>query len=147
MDLPVVPRPGGSGTGPATPCGSAGLQGRTATGDPFEMAANRNSVSQSLTIALITFVMLTFVLAITSYLLYRRGTDASNAAQMVQADSAKAQTEMRKAVDDRSKLLQILGYPDDKAVADIETETTEAFEKRFGDYRDDAKAYTHSPTG
>lgn len=113
-----------------------------ATGDPFEMAANRNSVSQSLTIALITFVMLTFVLAITSYLLYRRGTDASTAAQTAQADAAKAQTEMRKAVDDRSKLLQILGYPDDKAVADIETETTEAFEKRFGDYRDDAKAYT-----
>jgi len=88
--------------GPARPpiAGGTGLQGRTATGDPLEMSANRTSVSQSLTISLITFVMLTF------------------------------------------ELLQILGFPDDKAVADIETETTEAFEKEYGDYRDDAKAYT-----
>lgn len=106
------------------------------------MAANRASVSQSLTIALITFVMLTFVMAITSYLLYRRGTDATAAAQTAQADATKARSDMQKAQDDRAKLLQILGFPDDKAVADIETETTEAFEKKYGDYRDEAKAYT-----
>lgn len=106
------------------------------------MAANRGNAAQSLTIALIVFVTLTFILAVTTYLFYKKASDAETASAQAAADSQKARSDMQKASDDRAKLLAILGFPDATPVADIETATNEAFEKKYGDYRDDQKAYT-----
>ena len=106
------------------------------------MAANRASATQSLTIALIVFVMLTFILAVTTYLFFKKSSDADLATVAATAEASKARSDMQKSQDDRSKLLNILGFPEDKAVADIETETADAFQKKYGDYRDDAKVYT-----
>jgi hypothetical protein len=105
------------------------------------MAANRASAQQGLTIALIVFVMLTFILAVTTYLFFKKATDAETAMTTANGEASKAKGEMQKVADDRSKLLNILGFPEDKPVADVETETNEAFEKKFGDFRDDQKAY------
>ncbi len=105
------------------------------------MAANRASAQQGLTIALIVFVMLTFILAVTTYLFFKKASDADTAMTAANADSSKAKQEMQKVAEDRGKLLGILGSPEDKAVADVETETNEAFEKKYGDFRDDQKAY------
>lgn len=104
------------------------------------MAANRAGAQQGLTIALIVFVMLSFILAVTTYLFFKRSTDAEAASTQAQADSQKARAEMQRATDDRTKLLTILGI-DDKPMADIESETNEAFEKKYGDFREDPKAY------
>jgi len=105
------------------------------------MAANRASAQQGLTIALIVFVMLTFILAVTTYLFFKKATDAETAMTTANGEASKAKGEMQKVADDRSKLLNILGFPEDKPVADVETETNDAFEKKFGDFRDDQKAY------
>jgi len=105
------------------------------------MAASRNSAQQGLTIALIVFVMLTFILAVTTYLFFRKATDADAAAAVATGEASKAKGDMQKAADDRAKLLGILGFPEDKPVADVEAETTEAFAKKYGDFRDDQKAY------
>ena len=105
------------------------------------MAANRASAQQGLTIALIVFVMLTFILAVTTYLFFKKASDAETAMATANGEASKAKGEMQKVADDRAKLLGILGFPEDKAVADVETETNEAFEKKYGDYRDDQKAY------
>ncbi len=105
------------------------------------MAANRAGAQQGLTIALIVFVMLTFILAVATYLFFKKASDAETLAATATADSQKAKSDMQKATDDRNKLLAILGFPEDKPVADIETETNEAFEKKYGDFRDDQKAY------
>lgn len=105
------------------------------------MAANRAGAQQGLTIALIVFVMLSFILAVTTYLFFKKASDAETASATAAADAGTARKEMQKAVDDRRKLVSILGFPEDKQVADIETETNEAFEKKFGDYREDPKAY------
>jgi len=105
------------------------------------MAANRANVAQSLTIALITFVMLTFMLAVTTYLFYKKGADEYANAQAAAADASKSKTELQKTQDDRAKLLQILGFSADKSVTDIETETNETFQKKFGDFNADPKAY------
>jgi len=105
------------------------------------MAANRTNVAQSLTIALITFVMLTFMLAITTYLFYKKGADEYAAAQAASADATKSKGDLQKMQADRDKLLQILGFSPDKSVVDIETETNETFQKKFGDFKKDPKAY------
>ena len=105
------------------------------------MAANRASAQQGLTIALIVFVMLTFILAVTTYLFFKKASDADTAMTAANADSSKAKQEMQKVAEDRAKLLGILGFPEGTAVADVETETNEAFEKKYGDFRDDQKAY------
>lgn len=105
------------------------------------MAAKGASGQQGLTIALIVFVMLTFILAVTTYLFFKKASDADTAMTAANADSSKAKQEMQKVAEDRAKLLGILGFPEDKAVADVETETNEAFEKKYGDFRDDQKAY------
>jgi len=105
------------------------------------MAANRTNVAQSLTIALITFVMLSFMLAVTTYLFYRKGADEYATAQAATADASKSKVELQKTQEDRAKLLQILGFSADKSVVDIETETNETFQKKFGDFTADPKAY------
>ena len=45
------------------------------------MAVRRATVIQSLSIALIVFVMLTFVLAVTTYLFFKQKFDAEDAAR------------------------------------------------------------------
>lgn len=105
------------------------------------MAANRaGGAQQGLTIALIVFVMLAFILAVTTYLFFKRSTDAEVARDQADAASKKALADMQRATDDRTKLLTILGI-DDKPMAEIESETNEAFAKKYGDFREDPKAY------
>jgi len=105
------------------------------------MAASRATVVQSLSIALIVFVMLTFVLAVTTYLFVRQKLDAEAASQAAAAEMAKAKTELATAEADKNKLKQILGFAEDKAVPDIETEVNDLFEKNHEDFNKDSKSY------
>jgi len=105
------------------------------------MAASRATVVQSLSIALIVFVMLTFVLAVTTYLFFRQKFDAEAATAAAAGEMAQAKTALETAEADKNKLKQILGFTDDKAVADIETEVNELFEKNHEDFEADSKSY------
>jgi len=105
------------------------------------MAAPRATVVQSLSIALIVFVMLTFVLAVTTYLFFRQKFDAEAAAQVAAAEMAQAKTALATAEGDKNKLKEILGFSEDKTVADIETEVNELFEKNHEDFNKDSKSY------
>jgi hypothetical protein len=105
------------------------------------MAASRATVVQSLSIALIVFVMLTFVLAVTTYLFFRQKFDAEAAAGASATEMAQAKTALETAEGDKNKLKQILGFTDDKSVADIETEVNELFEKNHEDFEADSKSY------
>ena len=105
------------------------------------MASSRATVAQSLSIALIVFVMLTFVLAVTTYLFFRQKVDAEAASKVAATEMAQAKTELQNSDAEKAKLKQILGFADDKPVGDIETEVNEAFEKNFGDFQEDSKAY------
>ena len=58
------------------------------------MAASRATVVQSLSIALIVFVMLTFVLAVTTYLFFRQKFDAEAVAQAAGVETTKAKKEL-----------------------------------------------------
>ena len=105
------------------------------------MAASRATVVQSLSIALIVFVMLTFVLAVTTYLFFRQKFDAEAASAAAATEMAQAKTALEAAEVDKNKLKQILGFAEDRSVADIETEVNELFEKNHEDFEADSKSY------
>ncbi|NBW97180.1 MAG: hypothetical protein EBR28_10730 [Planctomycetia bacterium] len=105
------------------------------------MAASRATVVQSLSIALIVFVMLTFVLAVTTYLFFRQKFDAEAVAQAAGVETTKAKKELEAAEADKNKLKQILGFPEEKSVADIEEDVNAIFEKNHEDFNKDSKSY------
>mgnify|MGYP003343154308 CR=1 FL=1 len=104
--------------------------------------ASRDKVVQSLSIALIVFVMLTFVLAVTTYLFFTQKLAAERATQEKAAEMAAAKNETRKIETDADKLRVLLGFPEGKPVEEIETDVGDAFAKNYPDYNQDSKDYT-----
>lgn len=105
------------------------------------MAASRTTVQQTLYIAIIVFVMLTFVLAVTTYLFFRQKVDAEAVAQTSTTEMAQAKQALETSEAEKGKLKQILGFAADKSVTDIETEVNDLFEKNHEDFESDAKSY------
>jgi hypothetical protein len=105
------------------------------------MAASRATVVQSLSIALIVFVMLTFVLAITTYLFFKQQVDEQAKAEAAVAEEAKVRGELNTALDEKKKLQEIIGLTEDKTTADVEADTNETFTTRFSDFQEDPKNY------
>lgn len=62
------------------------------------MPAQRNNVVQSLSIALIVFVMLTFVLAVTTYVFFKQQIDEQVKVVEAQAAATKVKGELDSAV-------------------------------------------------
>jgi hypothetical protein len=105
------------------------------------MAASRTTVVQSLSIALIVFVMLTFVFAVTTYLFFRQKLDAEAAGQAATAEMSQAKTALEAAEGDKNKLKEILGFSADKTVGEIETEVNDLFQSNHEDFTKDSKSY------
>ncbi len=103
------------------------------------MPANRTVAS--LSIALIVFVMLTFVLAVTTYLFFKQRLDEQAKAEAAIADVNKARTDLNAALDDKRKLQELLGAEEDKTVADIEAETNARFASDFAGFTEEPKSY------
>ncbi len=97
------------------------------------MPAQRNNVVQSLSIALIVFVMLTFVLAVTTYVFFKQQIDEQVKVVEAQAAATKVKGELDSAVAEKKVLLRVIGYPEDdeKAASDVETEITDIFKEKF----------------
>jgi len=106
------------------------------------MAASKATVVQSLSIALIVFVMLTFILAVMTYLFFKYKLEAETAAQAAEAKMAEANQAQQAAEQDKAKLKQLLGFADVEKVDEIETKVNEEFAKKFGDFKEDQKAYS-----
>ena len=105
------------------------------------MAASRATVVQSLSIALIVFVMLTFVLAITTYLFFKQQVDEQAKADAAVAEATKSKGELNTALEEKKKLQEIIGLAEDKTAADVEADTTETFSSKFSDFQEDPKNY------
>jgi hypothetical protein len=99
------------------------------------MPANRTVAS--LSIALIVFVMLTFVLAITTYLFFKQRLDEQQKAEAAAAETSKARTER----DEKRKLQEMLGAPEDKSIDQIEAETNARFAGEFAAFDAEPKTY------
>ena len=89
------------------------------------MAKKTASAIQALTISLIIFVMLTFVLAVTTYVFFAQKQDALVASKTANEAAATAQQKQRDAEKSTQDMLNdVIGADDGQTVEDIKTELT-----------------------
>lgn len=104
------------------------------------MAASRSTVVQSLSITLIVFVMLTFILAVTTYLGFKGQADAKVRAADAADKLAKSEAQLKATQANADVLVEKIGIamtdPADPGKA-VET----WFAERFGDFREDPRSY------
>ena len=89
------------------------------------MAKKTASAIQALTISLIIFVMLTFVLAVTTYVFFAQKQDAVVASKTANEAATTAQQKQREAEKAAQDMLkEVIGADDGQTVEDIKTELT-----------------------
>ena len=87
------------------------------------MAKKTASAVQLLTISLIIFVMLTFVLAVTTYVFYAQKQDAVVAEQTAREATTAAQQKQREAEQAQQKMLtKVIGAEDGQTIDDLDAE-------------------------
>jgi len=92
-------------------------------------------------ITLIVFVMLSFVLAITTYLFFQQRTDAVQKGDAAAAAREAAEREKRTQELDNERLRAVIGTAKDSADT-IEAERNQLFEQQFAKYTDGEKTFT-----
>jgi len=102
------------------------------------MAANRTLTT--LSIALIVFVMLTFMLAVTTYLFFKQKLDAESLAEANAKESQRLQGELNELTKSFNRVRDILGTEKDSADT-IEAEQNEWLTKRFSEFQDENRSY------
>lgn len=106
------------------------------------MATSRTTVIQSLSIALIVFVMLTFILAVTTYLFFTQKEVEVGRTREANVAAEEATRKLNKAIEDREELQKILGFKPEQPLEEVTAETSQTLETRFGDYfKDDSPSY------
>jgi hypothetical protein len=91
-------------------------------------------------IALIVFAMLSFVLAITTYLFFQQRTDALKQHEAMSTELAAAQREQRTATSENERLRAVIGMTKDTADT-IEAERNQLFEQQFAKYTEGEKSF------
>ncbi|MFM8951604.1 MAG: hypothetical protein ACKOOF_00855 [Planctomycetaceae bacterium] len=102
------------------------------------MAANRTLTT--LSIALIVFVMLTFMLAVTTYLFFKQKFDAENAARESGEKQLRAEDELREMTAAFDRLRDIIGTEKDTADT-IEVEQNDWLTTRFSGFQEENRSY------
>lgn len=102
------------------------------------MAASRTTVIQSLSIALIVFVMLTFVLAVTTYLFFMQ--KEQEVAKVIEANrlADEANEKLDEASAEKERLQKIIGFAE-LSLEEVENETATTLQTKFGDYMKEEK--------
>ena len=99
------------------------------------MASSDSKNFQSFTIALIVFVMLTFVLAVTTYLFFKKADEAEKVADAKQKEASDANTKRLEADKNRLELVKdVLGFPEDMANPEILARKQDAIDDVYGKY-------------
>ena len=99
------------------------------------MASSNSSVVKSFTIALIVFVMLTFVLAVTTYLYFKKADENQQLVDAKQKEASDANTKRLEAEKLRLELVKdVLGFPEEMDNAAILAQKKEAIDDLFGKY-------------
>ncbi|MFM9059252.1 MAG: hypothetical protein ACKOSQ_09030 [Planctomycetaceae bacterium] len=101
------------------------------------MAADR--AKTTLMIALIIFVMIAFILSVTTYLGFQQKEKESLAAKSFQADMQKANQDRDQAQDEARRFREVLGTDKDTADA-VEAERNELFDRKFSAFDKDPKS-------
>jgi hypothetical protein len=104
------------------------------------MASSRTTVA-TLTIALIVFVMLTFVLAVTTYLFFQRWMEEYEAGVALKAADVTKNAELATKEQDNTKLREVIGAGEEELLDTIETIKNELFTQDFAGFQGDQKTY------
>ena len=96
-----------------------------------------SSVVQSFSIALIVFVMLTFVLAVTTYLFFKKADENLKLLEAKQKEMSEENSKRLEAVNQRLELVKdVLGFPEDMDNAEILKRKKDSVDDLFGKYID-----------
>ena len=99
------------------------------------MASNNSNVVQSFSIALIVFVMLTFVLAVTTYLFFKKADENLKLMEAKQKEASDANTKRLEAEKNRLELVKdVLGFPEDMANPEILERKRDSIDDVYGKY-------------
>ena len=99
------------------------------------MASNNSSVVQSFSIALIVFVMLTFVLGVTTYLFFKKADENLKLMEAKQTEASDANTKRLEAEKNRLELVKdVLGFPEELGNAEILKRKQDAIDDVYGKY-------------
>lgn len=105
------------------------------------MAATNPTVYR-LSIALIVFVLLTFILTITSYLFFKQRMDEQLKATAAEKALTEKQAALLNAEQEKQKLREIIGAAENATVEAIESDLTNLFNSDFAGFREEPKTYT-----
>lgn len=106
------------------------------------MAVNRTQQS-GLTIALIVFVMLTFILAAATYFGFTGRQKALDDQAAAEKQATTASNDLRQAQQDLEALRAVIGVAPNTPVADVETGLAGLFEGDFAGFDKESKSYTN----
>ena len=99
------------------------------------MASNNSSVVQSFSIALIVFVMLTFVLGVTTYLFFKKADENLKLMEAKQTEASDANTKRLEAEKNRLELVKdVLGFPEELGNPEILKRKQDAIDDVYGKY-------------
>jgi hypothetical protein len=99
------------------------------------MASNNSSVVQSFSIALIVFVMLTFVLAVTTYLFFKKADENLKLMEAKQKEASDANTKRLEAEKNRLELVKdVLGFSEELGNPEILERKQDAIDDVYGKY-------------
>jgi hypothetical protein len=101
-----------------------------------------NPTVYRLSIALIVFVLLTFILTITTYLFFKQRMDEQLRATDAQKNATEKQEALLNSQQEAQKLREIIGAADGTTVEAIETDLNNLFTRDFAGFREDPKSYT-----
>jgi hypothetical protein len=105
------------------------------------MAATNPTVYR-LSIALIVFVLLTFILTITTYLFFKQRMDEQLKATAAEKNAADKQAAFLNKEQEAQKLREIIGADEGTTVEAIETDLNNLFTRDFAGFREEPKSYT-----
>lgn len=104
------------------------------------MATSRTTVA-TLTIALIVFVMLTFVLAVTTYLFFQRWIEEYEAGVTLKAADVAKNQQMGGLQEEIAKLREVIGAGEEESLETIDASRNELFVRDFAGFTGDPKTY------
>jgi hypothetical protein len=103
--------------------------------------ATTNPTVYRLTIALIVFVLLTFILTITTYLFFKQRMDEQTKAVAAEKAQSDKQQALMAAQQEVQKLREIIGAAEGVTVETIETDLNTLFTKDFAGFNEEPKSY------
>ena len=103
--------------------------------------ATTNPTAYRLTIALIVFVLLTFILTITTYLFFKQRTDEQARTQAAEKSAADSKEALNVAQTENQKLREWIGAAEGSTLETIETDLNNLFTKDFAGFNEEPKSY------